>query len=133
MVTCTILCWGGWLLVLFLVNPESTNFLGFFLFYASLFFALVGTLALMSYFLRFIFTRRYTKAEGVQISFRQAIFFSIVITGSFFLQANKLLSWFNTILLVALVTFVEFLIISLKRDTGGQPDGIKPSAEQQVK
>lgn len=116
MLICTILCWSGFLLVLFFINPETTGSLGFVLFYTSLFFALAGTLAILSYFFRLIFTRRYTRTEDVQISFRQAIFFSIVIIGALFLQANNLMTWLNTLLLVMLVTLIEFLVLSLKKE-----------------
>lgn len=102
--------------MLFFINPETTGSLGFVLFYASLFFALTGTLAILSYIFRLIFTRRYTRTEGVQISFRQAIFFSIIIIGALFLQANHLMTWLNTLLLVMLVTLIEFLILSLRKE-----------------
>ena len=116
MLICTALCWGGFLMVLFFINPQSAGALGFAMFYASLFFALLGTLALLSYLFRVVFNRIYTKPEKVQVSFRQAVFFSIVIVGSLFLQANNLMTWLNSILLVMLVTFLEFLILSLKND-----------------
>lgn len=103
-------------MVLFFINPKTTSSLGFALFYASSFFAIMGTLAILSYLVRLIFIRKDSKIEKVQISFRQAIFFAIVIVGSLFLQANKLMTWLNTLLLVALVTLVEFLILSLKKE-----------------
>ena len=116
MLICTVLCWGGFLTVLFFINPQTAGDQGFIMFYASLFFALLGTLALLSYFFRLIFNRIYTRQEKVQVSFRQAVFFSIVIVGSLFLQAHNLMTWLNSILLVLLVTFLEFLILSLKKD-----------------
>ena len=122
MFICTVLCWGGFLMVLFFINPQSAGVLGFAMFYASLFFALLGTLALLSYLFRLIFNRFYTKQEKVQVSFRQAVFFSIVIVGSLFLQANNLMTWLNSILLVLLVTFLEFLILSLKKEDGFMAD-----------
>jgi len=116
MTSCTLLCWAGWLLVLFFINPDTTSLMGFLMFYLSLFFALTGTLALLSYLFRLIFTRINTKVEKVQISFRQAIFWSIVIVISLLLQSSRLLNWLNTLFLVSLVTFIEFLFISLKKD-----------------
>ena len=116
MLICTVLCWGGFLMVLFFINPESVGELGFVMFYASLFFALIGTLALLSYLFRLVFNRIYTRQEKVQVSFRQAVFFSVVIVGSLFLQSHNLMTWLNSILLVLLVTFLEFLILSLKKD-----------------
>lgn len=116
MVVCTILCWGSWLLVLTFINPETTSILGFALFYLSLFFALTGALALLGYLFRWLFTRRYSKSEEVTMSFRQAIFFAFIVSIALFLQGNRLLTWVNAIILVALVTMIEFLFISLKKN-----------------
>ena len=116
MTICTVVCWGGFTLVLFFINPETTSNVGFILFYASLFFAVSGTLAILSYLFRLLFVRIYNKTQSVQISFRQAIFFSFVICGALFLQANHLLNWLNTLLLVALVTVIEFFIVSLHKE-----------------
>ena len=80
MLICTIICWGSWLLVLSFINPETTGTFGFSLFYLSLFFALTGTLALLGYLFRWLFTRRYSKSEEATMSFRQALFFAVVIT-----------------------------------------------------
>lgn len=113
---CTVLCWLGFLMVLLFINPEKAGNIAFVLFYLSLFFAVAGTLAILSFVCRLLFTKRYTKTEEVQISFRQAIFFSVVICGALFLQANRLMTWLNTILLVALVTLIEFIIISFKKE-----------------
>ncbi len=104
-------------MVLFFISPQTTSSFGLTLFYASLFFALSGSLALLSYFFRLLFTKIYNKTASVQISFRQAVFFALVITGSLFLQANNLLNWLNTLLLVALVSLVEFFIISFNKQT----------------
>lgn len=115
MVICTFLCWGGWLLVLAFINPETTGIVGFALFYLSLFFALTGTLALLGYLCRWLFTRRYSKSDEVTISFRQAIFFALVVAIALFLQGNRFLTWLNAIILVALVTMIEFMFVSLKK------------------
>lgn len=116
----TALCLGGFVLVLFFINPETVGNLGLILFYASLFLSLTGLLALLSYFFRLIFNRIYTKTEKVQVSFRQSVFFAFVIVGSLFLQSHGLMTWLNSLLLVALVTFLEFIILSLKKESVSQ-------------
>jgi len=115
MLICTILCWGGWALVLLFINPETTGALGFALFYLSFSFALIGTLALIGYGFRWLFTRRYSKSEEVTISFRQAVFLAIVVSGALFLQGQRFLTWLNAVILVILVTMVEFIFISFKQ------------------
>jgi len=115
MLSVTIVCLGAWILVLFFINPETTGIIGFLLFYLSFFFGLTGMLSLLGFYLRYIFTRRFPEFEQAQIAFRQALFFGIIVVGALFLQSNQMLSWINALLLVALLTVVEFLIISLKR------------------
>ena len=115
MVICTILCWSGCLLVLFFINPETIGTFGLVLFYLSLFFALTGTLAIFSYLFRFFLTRRYSPAEEITISFRQAMFWSIVMTTALLLQSQRLLSWLNALILVILTTALEYLIITRKK------------------
>ncbi|PIT90347.1 MAG: hypothetical protein COU22_02630, partial [Candidatus Komeilibacteria bacterium CG10_big_fil_rev_8_21_14_0_10_41_13] len=104
------------LLVLFFINPETTSSLGFILFYLSLFFALVGSLAIISYLFRLLFRRIYSKSETVQISFRQAVFWGVAVVGALFLQAQGLMTWLNVLLLVMLITIIEFLIVSFKKE-----------------
>ena len=116
MTICTLVCWAGWLLVLFFINPETTSSLGFILFYLSLFFALVGSLAIISYLFRLLFRRIYSKSETVQISFRQAVFWGVAVVGALFLQAQGLMTWLNVLLLVMLITIIEFLIVSFKKE-----------------
>ncbi len=102
-------------MVLFFINPETTGNFGFILFYLSLFFAISGSLALVGFFCRYLFTKRLPEFEQAQVAFRQALFFGLIIVGALFLQANAMLTWLNALLLVALLTVVEFLIISLKK------------------
>jgi len=115
MAAVTVFSWGGWLAVIFFVNPEAASTIGFFLFYLSLFFAITGTLALIGFFIRFIFSKQFLTFEKVQIAFRQALFFGIIFVGYLYLQANHMLTWLNALLLVFLLTVLEFLIISLKK------------------
>ncbi|MBU1036424.1 hypothetical protein KKF32_00120 [Patescibacteria group bacterium] len=115
MVIVTIISWGAWLAVLFFINPETTAKFGIFLFYLSLFFAVTGTLSLLGFFIRYIFTKHFPEFEQAQIAFRQALFFAIVIVVTLFLQSHHLLTWLNALLLVFLLICIEFLIISLKK------------------
>jgi hypothetical protein len=115
MVVVTVLSWGGWLAVLFFIDPEATGQTGFFLFYLSIFFALTGTFSLIGFFARYLFTRQFPQFEKLQIAFRQALFFGIIFTSYLYMQANHLLTWLNALVLVFVVTILEFLIISLKK------------------
>ena len=88
-------------LVLFLVNPQTTNVFGFIFFYTSLFFALTLSFALGGYFIRTISKKSKSKFVSwkVNIAFRQGVFFAIVVCGALFLLSKGLFSWLNLILL----------------------------------
>ena len=111
----TLICFGALIMVLFFINPETTGILGFLLFYLSLFFGMTGIMSLIGFLVRSIFTHKFEIFEQAQISFRQGLFFGLILAGSMFMQSNRLLTWLNASLLVILLTVVEFLIISLKK------------------
>ena len=115
MLIVTVVCGGAFLTVLFFINPETTGPTGFFLFYLSLFFGLTGLLSLLGFYSRYLFTRKFQEFEQAQISFRQAIFFGIIIASSLLLQSQQLLTWVNAVILVFLLTIIEFLIVSLRK------------------
>lgn len=50
----TAVCWGIFMFVAGLIDPVATNWLGFSLFYLSLFLALSGTFALFGFLFRLI-------------------------------------------------------------------------------
>lgn len=106
--------WLAFFLVLFLVNPQTTNILGFIFFNLSLFFALSLSFALAGYFIRSITKKSKTSLVSwqINIAFRQGIFFAIVVCGALFLSSQGLFSWLNLIFLILIMTSVEFFLIS---------------------
>lgn len=108
--------WSAFILVLFLVNPETTNPGGFVFFYLSLFFALTISFALTGYFVRAVFKKVSSVSWQVNIAFRQGIFFAIVVCGALFMLANKLFSWLNLLFLVLIMTLLEFFLINKKNN-----------------
>jgi len=104
---------AAWLSVLFFINPES-GMKAVLLFYGSLFLFLTAILTIAGYGLRSLFKRSsvHKNATEAQGAFRQAIFLSIIIILALSLQAQSLLNWFNSIVLVGAVTVVEFFIMT---------------------
>ncbi len=102
-------------MVLFRVNPLEASIAGFLMFYLSLLFASLGSLALLGLLVRRIFKKGELAYRHVVISFRQAVFFSILIVGLLFLQSFRLLTWWNMVLLIFALTVLEFFFISYKR------------------
>ena len=115
MTVATIFCWAAWIAVSWTINPEITNWLGFLLFYLSLFLALVGTAAILGFSLRFIGLRHQLASQSVKTAFRQAIFIAFLVVAVLFLLAQQLLTWLNLILLVAGLSFLEFFLLSYRR------------------
>jgi len=111
----TIICWLAWGLVIFQVDPTASGFFGFLLFYLALFFALLGTLFLLTFFFRRIFNKLDLEYRIVAASFRQSFFFALVPVIILFLQSRSLLTWWNIILLIIALSALEFFFLTYKR------------------
>ncbi|MDD4901198.1 MAG: hypothetical protein PHS62_03785 [Patescibacteria group bacterium] len=122
MLLITALCWLTFGYVVWTVNPETTNYLGFTLFYLSLFLALSGTAALIGFLVRFVFLRHELAVNKVKIAFRQSFLFAGFIVVALFLLSRGLLTWLNSIILIVGLSALEFfLLLYLKpADNPGQ-------------
>lgn len=111
----TIICWLLWLMVIIQVDPAEGGSLALVLFYASLFAALVGTFFLSSFAFRRLFAKFVLEYKLVGTSFRQSIFFALLIIGALLLQSYSLLNWWNLITLILAVTIIEFFFLNYRR------------------
>jgi len=112
MIITTIICWGAWTYVLFTIDPSITNWIGFTLFYVSLFLAMIGTSAIAGFIIRFIAMKKEIAFRLVKEAFRQSFLFAILITASLMLASENLFSWLNLFLLVVGLTVLEFFLLS---------------------
>ena len=110
----TVLCWAAWFTVVQSVDPFDTDMVGYFLFYSSFSLALAGTFALVGLLFRTLLLKQELMFQKVAISFRQGIFFAILIDGFLILQSLRLLTWYNIAFLVIGLTIAEFFVISRK-------------------
>ena len=101
-----------------LVNPFTTNGIGFFLFYASLFLTVMGVAAIIGFIVRFGILKKHLADRAVTISFRQAFLVASLINIALILAAHKLFSWFNILLLIIAFSTLEFFLISLGGEEG---------------
>jgi hypothetical protein len=113
--TLTAVCWGIFFFVAGLVDPTTTNWLGFLLFYAALFASLSGTIALIGLIIRFAVNKGEPMFNLVKISFRQSFLFSLFIVILLFLKAQALFNWLNLFLLLIIFTIIELFLISYKK------------------
>lgn len=112
MIITTIICWGAWAYVLFTIDPSITNWIGFTLFYVSLFLALIGTTAIVGFLIRFVAMKKELAFRLVKEAFRQSFLFAILITVSLMLASQSLFTWLNLFLLVVGLTVLEFFLLS---------------------
>ena len=127
MLIATALCWACFLFVVNLVNPVTTNWLGFVLFYASLFLALAGTTAIFGFLVRFIFLKKELAHSLVIVAFRQSFLLALVLIVCLMLLAKNLFTWSNLGLLVVAVSCLEYFLIS---NTSHSIEQIAHSTEQ---
>ncbi len=116
----TALCWAAFGYVVSAVNPETTNWLGFSLFYLSLFLSAVGTSAIIGFVVRFVLLHRVLAFYSVKAAFRQSFFFSFLLVAIFYFLAHGLFTWLNLVYLVLGLTILEFFIISYNREKTAQ-------------
>ncbi|MFA7653613.1 MAG: hypothetical protein WCX97_01025 [Candidatus Magasanikbacteria bacterium] len=112
----TLICWGTWVFVILSLDPNSAGTLGLAFFYLSLFLALVGTFSVIVFLVR----RAIVKNDEVifrhvKKTFRQSVIFTTLIIFALFLLQEKLLTWWNGIILVVLFVILEAVIFTNRR------------------
>lgn len=112
----TLLCWAGWIYVINTVDPQSTNLLGFALFYLSLFLSLTGSAAIVGFLVRFIGLKHQLIFRSVKDAFRQSFMFAFMIVAALLLLSKNLFSWTNLIFLILGLSVLELFLISYKKN-----------------
>jgi hypothetical protein len=108
----SFLCWLIWFYLLWLIDPENTNFIGFFLFYFSLFLSLIGTSAIIGFLIKFVLLKKDLAFRIVKETFRQSFLFSLLIIVSLILLSFSLFTWLNLFFLIIALSILEYLLIS---------------------
>lgn len=108
----TGVCWVVWAYILWMINPSVTNWVGFVLFYSSLFLALVGTAALVGFLARFVALKQELAFRSVKEAFRQSFLFAILIIVSLILLSQNLFTWMNVAFLVLGLSVLEYFMLS---------------------
>ena len=108
----TFLSWASWLVVYYKLSPFSQPALALSLFYSSLFVALAGTFALLFYFLRAWLNKKEIYNVHLNTSLRQGVLLSVMIIIGLGFQRLRVLTWWDGILLLAIVLLIEFYFSS---------------------
>jgi len=114
MFICTLICWAIFVSVILFVNPEKTGFLGFLLFYSSLFLSILGTGSLLGFILGARLKRRPIFSE-VSLAFRRSLWLSMFIIIVLILKRANLFYWWNILLLFLFFLVLEFFCLSIGR------------------
>lgn len=122
MIFATAICWGAFLFVINTIDPFVTNWLGFVLFYSSLFLSLTGTFAILGFLLRFAALKQSLAFRLVADAFRQSFLLALMTTLSLLLQSLKLLSWVNFFLLIGGTAALEYFLIVRSRSRVVRPE-----------
>ncbi len=113
----TLIAWSGFAVVVTQINPQTAGYDSFILFYVSLFFCLLGSFSLIGLLIRLRTQKQHLPYYIVLLSFRQSIFFSLLVIGALLLQSHRVLYWWNMMLLVVGLTVIEFFALRRPRRT----------------
>ncbi len=103
----------GWSVVLIRLDPFVThNTTALVLFFISFFFSLSSFFTVIGYYLRVLINKNEIYYAHIIISLREGILFSFFVCASLGLQARKVLTWWNLILLFIAVFLLEAYFIS---------------------
>jgi len=108
----TFFGWASWFVVLYKLSPFSQQTIGLSLFYSSLFIALAGSFALLFYGLRAWANKKQIYNVHLNTSLRQGVLLSAMIIIGLAFQRLRVLTWWDGLLLLAVVLLIEFYFMS---------------------
>ncbi len=105
----SLLAWGGWAYVIFLIDPYEAGAPGLALFYITLFAALIGTFSLLGLLYRIKWLgRSQVLLREVMVAVRHGVMFAAVSVVSLALASQNLLTWWNVLALFIVTAVVEY-------------------------
>ncbi|MGI6347701.1 MAG: hypothetical protein ACOXZ1_00690 [Patescibacteria group bacterium] len=111
----SLILWGFFVFLLNFLNPETANILNLTLFYFTLFLSLSGTLTLLGFILRRKINKNRLAFYSLKSSFRQSFSFSFLLVATLLMLAQNLFSWFNVIIIILILSILEYIFINEKK------------------
>jgi len=111
----TAFCWAIFGYVIFTVDPNQTNIVGFSMFYSSLFISLVGTAAIFGFLVRFVGLKKDLAFKSVKEAFRQSFLFSLLVVIGLYLLSKDLFTWLNLLYLIGGLSILEFFLLGYEK------------------
>lgn len=106
------LSWTAWILVLTTLDPFRGGLIVIILFYGSGALALLGTLTLGGFWLRYWLEKEKIPFQQIGIALRQATTITAAVIIGLLLQASRLLSGWTLAILIVLVIVVELFFLA---------------------
>lgn len=102
----------AWVLLLVYVDPGKIEGWRLVLFYAVLFLFCISLFLLIGLWGRKLAAGKRLNISAFMNSFRQSVLFSLLLVGILILQSFQLLAWWNGLLLVGAIVFLEFCFLA---------------------
>ncbi len=103
--------WLGWWWTVITIDPFTTNFLGFLLFYLTLFLALMGSFTLLGVYLRKLRMPDALLFHLVTLSSRQGVLLSLLLIALLILQSQRWLKLWSLLLFLLGAFIIEFVFV----------------------
>lgn len=112
--TATLFFWIVWSTIIISIDPTGSGWFGFFLFYISLFFSLLGSFFLLTFMIRKVFNKMSLEYHIVSTSFRQSFSFAALVVGMLMLQSRDLLTVLSIACVIVALALLEFFFLSYR-------------------
>lgn len=108
----SVLSWTAWILVLTTLDPFSGGVIVLTLFYGSGALALLGTLTLGGFFLRYWLEKEKIPFQQIAVALRQATTVTAATMIGLILQASRLLTGWTLAILIVVTILVELFFLA---------------------
>lgn len=103
-----IVSWIAWVVVINKLDPLQSPGLALGLFSLSLFFALTCTFTVLGFYFRMWLNKNEVFYNHIHIAFRQGLLLTVISLGCLMFLLLDVLTWWSGLLLIGVVTLVEF-------------------------
>ena len=114
----TFLAWFAWAIIILNVSPKESGIGALVMFYVTLAVALVGTLTLVMTILRVYIMQRKVIVREIRTGFRHSVLFALIAIVSLVLSAMERFTVWSIVILVAIISVVEYFFIQFHRGRG---------------